>query len=72
MTSIEIEDERAVVLIVASLLRSRDKLYMRLDEVENSYEFYPFKYEVDLEKLQSSELFSFDKFGGEIVISLIS
>ena len=45
---------------------------MRLEELENSYEFYPFKYNLDLEILQTSGLFSFDKFGGEIVISKIN
>ena len=67
-----IEDERAVTLIVATLLILKDKLYMRLEELENSYEFYPFKYNLDLEILQTSGLFSFDKFGGEIVISKIN
>lgn len=67
--SFNIEEERAITLIVATLLTLKDKLYMRLDELESSYEFYLFKYEVDLESLQMSELFSFDKFGGEVVIS---
>ncbi|MEO2563995.1 hypothetical protein ABHA59_08855 [Clostridium tertium] len=67
--NINIEDERAVILIVATLLALKDKLYMRIEELESSYKFYPFKYELDLECLQRSELFSFDKFGGEIVIS---
>ena len=70
--SFNIEDERAVTLIIATLLILRDKLYMRLEELENSYEFYPFKYNLDLEILQTSGLFSFDKFGGEIVISKIN
>lgn len=67
-----IDDERAVSLIVATLLTLKDKLYMRIEELENSYEFYPFRYDVNLERLQISEMFSFDKFGGEIVISTIN
>lgn len=67
--SLDIEDERAVTLIVATLLTLKDKLYMRIEELENSYEFYPFRYDINLESLQMSEMFSFDKFGGEIVIS---
>lgn len=39
---------------------------MKLGELENAYEFYPFKYDIDLESLQISKLFSFEKFGGEI------
>ncbi|MBD7915417.1 hypothetical protein H9660_09675 [Clostridium sp. Sa3CUN1] len=66
----DIEDERAVTLIVATLLTLKEKLYMRIEELENSYEFYPFKYDVNLENLQMSGMFSFDKFGGEIVISI--
>ena len=66
---LEIEDEKAVTLIVATLLALKDKLYMRIEEIENPYEFYPFKYNLDLECLQKSGLFSLDKFGGEIVIS---
>lgn len=65
----KIENDKAVILIVATLLNMKDKLYMRLDELENAYEFYPFKYDVDLESLQISKLFSFEKFGGEIAIS---
>ncbi len=67
--SFDIEDERAVILIIATLLTLKDKLYMRIEELENSYEFYPFRYAINLESLQMSEMFSFDKFGGEIVIS---
>lgn len=67
--NIKIENDKAVILIVATLLTIKDKLYMRLDELENAYEFYPFKYDMDLESLQMSQLFSFEKFGGEIAIS---
>lgn len=66
-----LEDKKAIVLIVATLLSLKDKLYMRIEELENAYEFYPFKYEVNLEYLQMSKLFTFDKFGGEIVISIV-
>ncbi len=67
--NIKIENDKAVILIVATLLNIKDKLYMKLDELENAYEFYPFKYDVNLENLHISKLFSFEKFGGEIAIS---
>lgn len=44
---------------------------MKIDELEHLYEFYPFEYEKNLECLQISKLFSFDKFRDEIVISNI-
>ena len=68
--NIKIEDDKAIILIIGILLTIKDKLYMKLDELENAYEFYPFKYDIDLESLQTSRLFSFEKFGGEIAISI--
>lgn len=70
VASINLEDERAKLLIIMTLLTVKNKLYMSLEELENPKKFYPFKYELDLESLQASELFSFDKFGGKMVISL--
>lgn len=69
INKIDIKDEKAIVLIIATLLTIKDKLYLKIEELENSYEFFPFNYNVNLEELQMSELFSFDKFGGELVIS---
>lgn len=51
--SFNIEDERVVTLILATLLKLKDKLYMRIiEEAENFYEFYLFKYDINLENLQ--------------------
>lgn len=51
--SFNIEDERVVTLILATLLKLKDKLYMRIiEEPENFYEFYLFKYDINLENLQ--------------------
>lgn len=66
----KVEDSKAINLIIATLLATKDKLYVGLNEIEKSYEFFPFSYEYSLEELQESELFSFDKFGGEIAVSL--
>lgn len=67
---VEIIDEESHVLIIATLISLKDKLYMSVDELMADDVMFPFKYEVDLEALQESNLFSFDRFGGETVISL--
>lgn len=67
---IEIVDEESRILIIATLISLKDKLYMSVDELVRDDVMFPFKYEVDLEALQESNLFSFDRFGGETVISL--
>lgn len=70
VNKVKIEDEQAVILIIATLLFLKDKLYVSLEELINCYEVYPFQYDINIEGLQTSEFFSFDKFGGELVVSL--
>lgn len=66
----EVKDSEAVILIVATLIYLKKKLYLSIDELINDEAMFPFKYNIDLEMLQESKLFSFDRFGGEMVISL--
>lgn len=66
----EVKDSEAVILIVATLIHLKKKLYLSIDELINDEAMFPFKYNIDLEMLQESKLFSFDRFGGEMVISL--
>ena len=51
INKIDIKDEKSIILIITTLLTIKNKLYLKIEE------------------LQMSELFSFDKFGGELVIS---
>lgn len=67
----EVKDSEAVILIVATLIHLKKKLYLSIDELINDEAMFPFKYNIDLEMLQESKLFSFDRFGGEMVISLM-
>lgn len=64
-----ITDDDAIILIVATLLCLKDKLYLSIEELENSFELFPFEYNINLELLQGSNKFVFDRFGGEMVIS---
>lgn len=66
----EVKDREAVILIVATLIHLKKKLYLSIDELTNDEAMFPFKYNIDLEMLQESKLFFFDRFGGEMVISL--
>lgn len=70
INKVKIDDDRALVLIVLIMIYRRDKLYLKVDDLDNSAEFFPFEYKVYLEVLEVSNLFNFDKFGGEIVVSL--
>lgn len=67
----EVKDSKAMILIVATLILLKGKLYVSIDELINDEMMFPIKYNVDLGVLQESKLFSFDRFGGEMVISLV-
>ncbi|WP_195245437.1 hypothetical protein [Clostridium celatum] len=67
-----VSSKDAVVLIVATILEIKDKLYCSVADLNGAAEFFPFDYIIDLEYLQESGVFDFDKFGGEISISKIS
>ncbi|MDD2502279.1 MAG: hypothetical protein PHP79_00755 [Clostridia bacterium] len=47
----------------------KDKLYVSTTELNNSSEFFPFEYNITIDILNESNLFSIDKFGGELVVS---
>ncbi len=66
----KVMDQNAINLIVATILIIKGKLYMSIDDIKSCYEFFPFEYELYLEQLEASEMFSFDRFGGETVISM--
>lgn len=65
-----VDDERAIILIVATLIHLKDKLYLSLDELMSDSLMFPFDYSFDVGVLEESNMFSFDRFGGELVISL--
>ncbi|MGO1372534.1 MAG: hypothetical protein ACTHVE_11885 [Senegalia sp. (in: firmicutes)] len=66
----KIDDERSIILIAATLIYLKDKLYLSYDELVNESLMFPFDYNVQLEVLESSNMFSFDRFGGDLTISL--
>ena len=57
----EVKDGNVAILIIATLIQLKDKLYVSLDELNNCKEVFPFKYEINIEEIQDSGLFSFDK-----------
>lgn len=65
-----VDDERAIILIVATLIHLKDKLYLSLDELNDDSLMFPFDYSFDTGVLEDSNMFSFDRFGGELAISL--
>lgn len=66
----KVDDERAIILIVATLIHLKDKLYLSLDELNDDSLMFPFDYSFDTGALEDSNMFSFDRFGGELAISL--
>lgn len=64
-----IDNEDGLTLIAGTLLALRDKLYLNIGELNNSPEFFPFKYNIDIDILSGNNLFFIDKFGGELVVS---
>lgn len=65
-----VDDKRAKILIVATLINLKDKLYFSIDELMDDSLMFPFDYNFDVAVLKESNMFSFDRFGGELVISL--
>lgn len=65
-----VDDERAKILIAATLIHLKDKLYLSIDELMDDSLMFPFDYSFDVGVLEKSNMFSFDRFGGELVISL--
>lgn len=64
----EIENEDGLILITSTLLILREKLYLSTEELNNSPEFFPFEYNVSMNILGESNMFSVDQFGGELVV----
>jgi len=65
----EIKNKEGLILIAKTIISLKDKLYVSIDELNNSPEFFPFEYNISLDILEESGLFVIDKFGGELVIS---
>ncbi|WP_352418699.1 hypothetical protein [Proteiniborus sp.] len=65
----KINDKNGLVLITNTLTHIKDKLYLSADELRNNPIFFPFEYDITLNILEESQLFMFDKFGGEVVVS---
>ena len=66
----DLKDPEAITLLVATLIFLKDKLYLSMEELNDNEMMFPFKYHIDIGMLQESGMFSFDRFGGEMVISL--
>lgn len=64
-----INSREGIILITYTLTSIKDKLYMSLEEINNSPEFFPFDYHVTVDVLKESNIFLIDQFGGKLVIS---
>ena len=65
-----IKERKTIVLIASTLIYLKDKLYLSFEELVNDELMFPFDYDLDLKELEDSEMFSFDRFGGQLAISL--
>ena len=65
----KIESEDGIVLIAYTLICTKEKLYVSIDELNNSPLFFPFEYDITVAVLENSNMFKIDKFGGELVVS---
>jgi len=65
----KIGSEDGIVLIAYTLICTKEKLYVSIDELNNSSLFFPFEYDIKVSDLENSNMFKIDKFGGELVVS---
>ncbi|MGD9567046.1 MAG: hypothetical protein AB7V48_01790 [Sedimentibacter sp.] len=65
----KIDCEEGLVLITYALICTKEKLYVSIDELNNSPLFFPFDYNISVVVLENSNIFKIDKFGGELVVS---
>lgn len=65
----KIESENGIVLITYTLICTMEKLYVSIDELNNSPLFFPFEFDITVGVLEDSNIFLIDKFGGELVVS---
>ena len=63
-----IDDKCGLVLISSTLLALRGKVYLSLEELNNSPEFFPFDYNINTNILGESDMFYIDRFDGELVV----
>lgn len=64
-----IKNEYGLILIANVLIYIKDSLYISIDELNDSPEFFPFNYSITTNILDQSNMFSLDRFGGELVVS---
>ncbi|HHV38839.1 MAG TPA: hypothetical protein GXX70_05015 [Tepidimicrobium sp.] len=64
-----IENKKGIILIAYTLTYIKEKLYISTMELNNSPEFFPFEYNITIDILEDSNIFSIDRFGGELVVS---
>lgn len=64
-----IKNEYGLILIADVLTYIKDTLYIPIDDLNDSLEFFPFDYSITTNILDRSNIFSLDRFGGELVIS---
>lgn len=65
----KIDSKEGLIIIAATLVRLKEKLYMSIEELNNSQEMFPFEYNLTIDILADSGMLSIDKIGGELVVS---
>ena len=65
----KIDSKEGLIIIAATLVRLKEKLYMSIEELNSSPEMFPFEYCMKVDVLSNNKLFSVDRIGGELVVS---
>ncbi|MDN5277757.1 MAG: hypothetical protein PWR01_1722 [Clostridiales bacterium] len=66
----EVKNKDVVSLLIYAVLKSRDKLYYSVWELERFKELFPFIIDVSLGDLHGHDAFVLDRIGGETVVSI--
>jgi hypothetical protein len=65
----EINDEQTVDVLLLSLLALERKAYYEIPELSHAPLFFPFEFDVSMERLHNSPDFTLENFGGKTVLS---
>ena len=69
INQIEIDDSEGLLLIANVLVYGKGNLYISVESLNESAEFFPFIYCITTDILEQNSLISVDRFGGELVVS---
>lgn len=63
-------DVKTIQVLLLAIIKLKEKAYYEIAELSSVPQAFPFEYNVSLELLYNSELFSLSNFGGKIVVTV--